>query len=57
MTGRALAEVFIDDGQDVPRTIEKIYETSSRAYRQYLRRVQVGEAVYLDFADVVGSSQ
>ncbi|MGY4497910.1 hypothetical protein ACVWYH_001841 [Bradyrhizobium sp. GM24.11] len=54
MTGRALSEVFIDDGQDVPRTIEKIYETSSGAYRQHLRRVQVGEAVYLDFAGVVG---
>ena len=54
MTGRALAEVFVDDGQDVPRTIEKIYETSSGAYRQHLLRVQVVEAVYLDFAGVVG---
>lgn len=36
MTGRALAEIFIDDGQDVPRTVEKIYETSSG--RRGLRR-------------------
>lgn len=36
MTCRALAEVFIDDGQNVPRTIEKLYETSSG--RRGLRR-------------------
>lgn len=54
MTGRGLTEVFIDEGGDVPRTIEKVYETSSGAYHQHLRHVQVGEAVYLDSADVVG---
>ncbi|WP_275503566.1 hypothetical protein [Bradyrhizobium yuanmingense] len=53
MTGRPLAEVFIHDGEDPPCTVEKIYETSSGTYRQYLRRLQVGEAVYLDSADVV----
>lgn len=36
MTARALAEIFIDDGQDVPRTVEKICETSSG--RRGLRR-------------------
>lgn len=36
MTSRALAEIFIDDGQDVPRTVEKICETSSG--RRGLRR-------------------
>ncbi|MVT54719.1 alkaline phosphatase family protein [Bradyrhizobium yuanmingense] len=53
MTGRALTEVFIDEEGDVPRTIEKVYETKSGAYHQHLRRVQVGDAVYLDSADVV----
>lgn len=53
MTGRPLTEVFTDEQGDVPGTIEKVYETSSGAYRQRLRRVQVGEAVYLDSADVV----
>ncbi|WP_456683253.1 alkaline phosphatase family protein [Bradyrhizobium sp. USDA 3311] len=54
MTGRALAEVFIQGREDVPRTIEEVYETSSGAYRQHLHRAQVGEAVYLDSANVVG---
>ncbi|WGS19133.1 MULTISPECIES: alkaline phosphatase family protein [unclassified Bradyrhizobium] len=50
MTGRSLTEVFIEGGEEMPRTIETSYETSEGAYRQNLRRVQVGAAVYLDAA-------
>ncbi|SPP98021.1 alkaline phosphatase family protein [Bradyrhizobium vignae] len=53
MTGRTLAEVFSEVGNQVPGMTEVVHETRDGAYRQRLRRVRVGAAVYLDACDVL----
>ncbi|RAZ72905.1 alkaline phosphatase family protein [Mesorhizobium atlanticum] len=52
MTGRVLAEVFIQNPGDGPPTIKTVYETGTGEYLQRLQRVRVGGAVYLESADI-----
>ena len=53
MSGRVLAETFIEGAEDAPRTAETTHEAGDGRYRQRLHRAQVGAAVYLDSADVL----
>ncbi|QOZ33251.1 alkaline phosphatase family protein [Bradyrhizobium sp. CCBAU 53421] len=53
MTGRVLCEVLSEDAENEPRVIETVHETRDGGYSQYLRRIQIGAAVYLDSADAL----
>lgn len=48
MTGRILDEARRDGRSATPVTTSEVYETGIGSYRQGLRRVRVGSAVYLD---------